>query len=76
MEAIGEHLGAAYGGKAYDAGSWLPRPAHLHAVPGEASQHRATGPAHQDLLAGLAARLAAVSLAAPDVLESASYLEA
>ncbi|MEW1951660.1 HNH endonuclease, partial [Pseudarthrobacter sp902506025] len=76
MEAIGEHLGEAYGRKAYDAGSWLPHPAHLHAVPGEASQHRATGPGHQDLLAGLAARLAAVSLAAPDVLESASYLEA
>lgn len=76
MEAIGEHLGAAYGRKAYDAGSWLPHPAHLHAVPAEASQHRATGPGHQDLLAGLAARLAAVSLAAPDVLESASYLEA
>ncbi|WP_263422185.1 13E12 repeat family protein [Arthrobacter sp. NicSoilC5] len=76
MEAIGEHLGAAYGRKAYDAGSWLPRPAHLHAVPGEASQHRATGPGHQDLLAGLAVRIAAVAVAAPDVLASASYLEA
>ncbi|VXB86776.1 HNH endonuclease [Arthrobacter sp. 8AJ] len=76
MEAIGEHLGAAYGGKAYDAGSWLPRPAHLHAVPGEASQHRATGPAHQDLLAGMAVRIAAIAVAAPDVLASASYLEA
>jgi len=76
MEAIGEHLGEAYGRKAYDAGSWLPHPAHLHAVPAEASQHRATGPGHQDLLAGLAARLAAVALAAPGVLASASYLEA
>ncbi|WP_364398834.1 DUF222 domain-containing protein [Pseudarthrobacter sp. LMD1-1-1.1] len=76
MEAIGEHLGAAYGRKAYDAGSWLPRPAHLHAVPGEASQHRATGPGHPDLLAGLAVRIAAVAVAAPDVLASASYLEA
>ncbi|MDT0171149.1 DUF222 domain-containing protein [Pseudarthrobacter sp. BRE9] len=82
METIGEDLG-----KAYDAGSWLPRPAHLHAVPGEApatgepsaqslSLTAAAAPAVRALLGGLAGQLAATALAAPDVLASASYVEA
>ena len=34
MEAIGEQLGEAFGGNADDAGTRLPRPARLRAVPG------------------------------------------
>ncbi|WP_324644308.1 HNH endonuclease signature motif containing protein [Pseudarthrobacter sp. LT1] len=78
MEAIGEHLGVVYGGKAYDAGSGLPHPAHLHAVPGaeEPPQPSASGPGQPDVLNELASQLAVAALAAPDVLASASYLEA
>src|SRR4051812_32899942 len=74
MEAIGEQLE-----KADDAGSWLPRPAHLHAVPqavacavrlGEPSP---AGPAGQELLERLAAGLAGAALAAPGVLATATY---
>ncbi|UUL76560.1 hypothetical protein NG819_01725 [Pseudarthrobacter sp. Fe7] len=49
MEAIGEDLG-----KADDAGGWLPRPAHLHAVPGEPFQPRTTAPAQPDVMAEVA----------------------
>ena len=136
MEAIGEQVGEAYGGKAYDAGSRLPRPAHLLAVPdaqppegGQPSQSeqpfgggqpfrseqpsqseqpfegdqpfqsgqpflseqpsRSEDPSGQaqglqlsvaaatpDGLSQLGGQLAALALAAPDVLGSASYVEA
>lgn len=83
MEAIGEDLG-----QADDAGSWLPRPAHLQAVPREGAatdqepsrQSRslpaATAPVARDGLRQLGAQLAAAALAAPEVLASASYVEA
>ncbi|MBT2566136.1 DUF222 domain-containing protein [Arthrobacter sp. ISL-85] len=73
MEAIGEHLG-----KAYDAGRWLPRPAHLHAVPAEPLQQPPTAAASAaaGLFDGLQEQLAAASLAAPEVLASATYEEA
>ena len=76
MEAIGEDLG-----RAYDAGSWLPRPARLHPVPSEDPltgplQASASGPGGQDVLDGLAAQLAAAALAAPDLLATASHAEA
>ncbi|MGN7202541.1 HNH endonuclease signature motif containing protein, partial [Arthrobacter sp. SAFR-044] len=84
MEAIGEQFGEAYGGKAYDAGSRLPRPAHLLAVPdsqppqGEQAQglQVAVAAATPDGLSQLGGQLAALALAAPDVLASASYVEA
>ncbi|MGN7202455.1 hypothetical protein ACTHQS_20200, partial [Arthrobacter sp. SAFR-044] len=118
MEAIGEQFGEAYGGKAYDAGSRLPRPAHLLAVPdaqppeggqpshseqpfggGQPSRSgqpfqsgqpsRSEDPSGQaqglqlsvaaatpDGLSQLGGQLAALALAAPDVLASASYVEA
>ncbi|UKA67627.1 DUF222 domain-containing protein [Arthrobacter sp. FW306-05-C] len=72
MEAIGEDLG-----RAYDAGSRLPRPAHLHPVPSEEPlQPSASGPGQQDVLDGLAAQLAAAALAAPGLLATASHAEA
>ncbi|MDQ0770922.1 hypothetical protein QF031_003671 [Pseudarthrobacter defluvii] len=72
MEAIGEQFG-----EAYDAGSWLPRPAHLHPVPSEVpSQPPVSGPGQQDILDGLASQLAAAALAAPGILATATYEEA
>ena len=76
MEAIGEQLG-----EAYDAGSWLPRPAHLHPVPSEDPftgplQASASGPTEQAVLDQLAAQLAAAALAAPDLLATANHAEA
>jgi hypothetical protein len=45
MEAIGEQLGAAFGGNADDAGSRLPRPGRLRAVPaGEGRDLHGPGP--------------------------------
>ncbi|KRE89946.1 hypothetical protein ASG86_18925 [Arthrobacter sp. Soil764] len=77
MEAIGEDLG-----KADDAGSWLPRPPHLQAVPGKQPSEQSQGlpsPAvavARDGLRQLRGQLAAAALAAPEVLASASYVEA
>ncbi|MEE9097369.1 HNH endonuclease signature motif containing protein [Pseudarthrobacter phenanthrenivorans] len=71
MEAIGEDLGGAY-----DAGNWLPRPAHLHAVPGDRLEQPETVPGSRDVMAEVAVRIAAVALAAPEVLATASYVEA
>ncbi len=78
MEAIGEDLG-----EAYDAGSWLARPAHLHPVPSEdpltgplQAPASRPGPGRQDVLDGVAAQLAAAALAAPDLLTTASHAEA
>ncbi|WP_286401151.1 HNH endonuclease signature motif containing protein [Pseudarthrobacter defluvii] len=76
MEAIGEDLG-----RAYDAGSRLPRPARLRPVPSEDPltgplQASASGPGEQDVLDRLAAQLAAAALATPDLLATASYVEA
>ena len=75
MEAIGEHLG-----ETDDAGSWLPRPVHLYALPGEETpQQPGPGPAGHfgpDVLGGLAAQLAAAALAAPGILAGATYAEA
>ncbi|TQJ39902.1 uncharacterized protein DUF222 [Arthrobacter sp. SLBN-112] len=77
MEAIGEDLG-----QADDAGSWLPRLAHLQSVPaGQPSVQSqevlsSAVAVARDGLSQLGAQLAAAALAAPEVLASASYVEA